>query len=254
MKLKKTILTILAVAAAGFAGMSLWFAQAVTDEEAARRFIGANPRDLSQIESFSKYRSCVGHDYRGPGLDGETEATPRSMKHYARVKPEFRGTIDRVSAFAPFDGAVSVIDDDAGEPGDQQIWLTPDTRSPRQWHFVFFHINIKPGLKKGSAVKAGELIGTASMRRGPDQAADNFDIAMKFTRPLHRPAIDMPFAHAAENVLAEHRQYGVEPGDLLISEAERDARACVIDPAINFGGTDAYFSRETSPGDYIWLK
>ena len=252
--LKKVILMILGVILAGFVGMSVWFAQAVTDEEAARRFIVANPLDLSQIESFSKYRSCMGHDYRAPGLDGEKEATPRSMKHYIRVRPQFRGTIDKVSAFAPFDGIVSVIDDDEGGPGDQQIWLTPDVIGPRQWQFVFFHMNLKPGLKKGSAVKAGELIGAASMRRGPDQATDNFDIAVKFTRPLHRPAIDAPFNHAAQNVLDEYKKYGITPESLVISEQERDAVACVIDPSINFGGSDAYFSRETSPSDHARLK
>ena len=252
--LKKIISVIIAVIALGFGGMSIWFAQDVSDEEAARRFITANPLDLSQIEGFSKYRSCMGHDFRAPNLSGEKEATPRSQKHYVMVKPKFHGTIDKVSAFAPFDGIISVVDDDLGGPGDQQIWLTPDSISPRQWHFVFFHINLKRGLEKGSAVKAGDLIGTANLRRGPENTTGNFDIAVKFTRPMHRPAIDAPLNHAVQNVLDEYREYGVSANDFIIPEKERDAVACQIDPNVNYGGPDAYFARETSPGDYLWLK
>lgn len=251
---KRVILTVATAALAGFAGMVVWQARAVTKHEASRIFITANPLDLSQIEALSKYRSCAGHDYRAPRLDGRTEATARSMKHYVKVKPEFRGTVDKISAFAPFDGVISVIDDDLGGPGDQQIWLTPDRRSPRQWQFIFFHINLRPGLEKGSTVKAGELIGTASLRRGPDAATDNFDIALKFTRPMHRPAIGAPFVHMSKNVLEEYARYGVNANALHISEEERDRAACTIDPNVNFGGPDAYFAREGMPGDYFWLK
>src|SRR3989344_2121213 len=113
-RLKKVVLIIIAAVGLGFGGMSAWFAQSVNGEEAARRFIAANPLDLSQIEAFSKYRSCMGHDFRAPNLSGEKEATPRSMKHYVMVKPEFHGTIDKVSAFAPFDGIISVVDDNLG--------------------------------------------------------------------------------------------------------------------------------------------
>ena len=252
--LKKLVFAIIAVIALGFGGMSVWFAQDVSYEEAARRFITVNPLDLSQIEGFSKYRSCMGHDFRAPSLSGEKESTPRSLKHYVMVKPKFHGTVDKVSAFSPFDGTISVIDDDLGGPGDQQIWLTPDSISPRQWHFVFFHINLKEGLKKGSAVKAGDLIGTANLRRGPDNITSNFDIAVKFTRPMHRSAIDAPLNHAVQNVLDEYREYGVSANDFIIPEKERDAVACQIDPNVNYGGPDAYFARETSPGDYLWLK
>ncbi len=253
-RFKKTVFTVVAAIVLAFGGMAVWFSQGASDEEATRRFITANPLDLSQIDGFSKYRSCMGHDFRAPNPYGEKEATPRSLKHYVMVKPQFRGTIDKVPAFAPFDGIISVVDDDLGGQGDQQIWLTPHGISPRQWHFVFFHINLKQGLEKGAPVKAGELIGTANLRRGPENATSNFDIAVKFTRPMHRPAIDAPFNHAAQNVLDEYRKYGVSASDFIIPEKERDAVACRIDPSVNYGGPDAYFSQETSPGDYLWLR
>lgn len=254
-KIFKILGIVVAIIVLAFGGMAIWFGGAVTADETKALFITTNPLDLSQIESFSKYRSCMGHDYRGPGLSGETEATPRSMKHYIRAKPQYRGTIDKVSAFAPFDGVVSVIDDDLGGPGDQQIWLTSESKSPRQWQFIFFHMNLKPGLEKGSKVKAGELIGNAALRREGNQITDNFDIAVKFTRPMHRPAIDAPFRHMAKSVLDEYKKYGVtDPSNLEISEQERDAALCVIDPNVNYGGPDAYFKRETAPSDHIVLK
>ncbi|MBI4065895.1 hypothetical protein HY412_01750 [Candidatus Kaiserbacteria bacterium] len=252
--LKKIVLIAVAAIVFGFGGMTVWFAQEVNDEEVARSFITSNPLDLSQIKGFSKYRSCMGHDFRATNLLGQKEATPRSMKHYVMTKPEFSGTTDKVSAFAPFDGVISVVDDDLGGPGDQQIWLTPNSISPRQWHFVFFHINLKQELGKGSKVKAGDLIGTANLRRGPDISTNNFDIAIKFTRPFHRPAIDAPFNHITQNVLDEYAKYGVSASDFIIPEKERDANDCKIDPSINYGGPDAYFSRNTSVGDYLWLK
>lgn len=231
------------------------FAAPLTQEELNRKFIVSNPLDLSQIAAFSKYRSCAGHDFRDPvAVTGKMENTPRSMKHYVKVRSDLMGKNGVVKAFAPFDGKIFEIDEDAGGPGDQQIWLTPDSINPRQWHFIFFHLDLDDNLKEGSPVKAGQLIGTANLRRGPDMATDNFDIAVKFTRPLRVPALDAPFNHFTQSVLDEYEKRGISAGDLIISEAERDFVACPIDPNINFGGPDVYFSREGVAGDYIWLR
>lgn len=239
----------------GFGAMSLGFAYPVTEEEANRQFIVSNPLDLSQIAAFSQYRSCAGHDFRDPTIAGKRESTPRSMKHYIKVRPEFRGTIDKVSAFAPFDGKISVIDDDLGGPGDQQVWLTPDSISPRQWHLVFFHINLDPNLKEGSPVTAGQRIGYANLARGPEGKTDNFDFAVKFTRPMHRPAVDALFNHMASNILAEYEKYGITAGDLIIPEAVRDAKLCPLLPKGQGGdGPDSYFPPEAGSKEYIFLK
>ncbi len=252
---KKILLIIAAIIFAGFGTMAVGFSYPVTDKEADQKFIIVNPLDLSQISAFSQYRSCAGHDYRGPTLNGKIESTPRSLKHYVKAKPEFRGTIDKVSAFAPFDGKISVIDDDLGGPGDQQIWLTPNSISPRQWQFVFFHINLDPSLREGSSVTAGQKIGTANLARGPEGATDNFDIAVKFTRPMHRPAVDAPFNHMASSVLAEYKKYGIEAEDLIIPEAVRDAKLCPLLPKGEGGdGPDIYFPPEAGAKEYIFLR
>ncbi len=255
----KIFLIIAAVIVVAFASMAIGFSYPVTQAEISQQFITANPLNLSQVAAFSQYRSCAGHDYRGPvAATNKIESTPRSMKHYVKVRPEFRGTTDAVAVFAPFDGIVSVVDNDLGGPGDQQIWLAPDTDtpwSPRQWQFIFFHIKLTEGLKKGSVVRAGQQIGTANLARGPEGATDNFDIAMKFTRPLHRPAIDAVFHHATPAVLAEYGEYGLTTTNFVIPESTRDQNDCPLLPRGQGGdGPDIYFPPEAGSDEYIFLK
>lgn len=227
-----------------------------TEADINEKFIVVNPLDLSQIRGLSKYRSCAGHDYRGPTMVGEKESSPRSMKHYIKVKEELAGKNGVVKAIAPFDGKISNIEkrDPERKPYDQQIWLTPNTNSivPRQWHFVFFHIDLNDELKEGSDVKAGEVIGTAYMTRGPQNYTDNFDMAVKFTRPMASPAIDLPLAHATDTVLAEYEKLGVSLSDLVITEQYRDQNLCpTTDKSL---GGDVYFPATSDPKDYIYFR
>ena len=222
-------------------------------EMLGRRFITSNPLDLSQIAGFSKYRSCAGHDFRNPVVaTDKKEETPRSMKHYMMVRDGLRGRNGVVKALAPFDGKISEIDIDMGGPQDRQIWLTPDSINPEQWHFIFFHIDMDDGLREGSAVKAGQLIGTANLMRGPDMATGNFDIAVKLTRPMRVPAVDAPFAHMSQNVLDEYEKYGISETDTIILKEKRDAAPC---PTVSGGdGPDVFFPSSWPADDVIWLK
>ncbi len=256
----KILIAILMIPVIGFGAMALGFSYQPTDKEIGWQFMTANPVDLSQIAAFSQYRSCAGHDYRHPTvMTGEFEKTPRSMKHYVKVKPEYRGTTDQVPVFAPFYGKITTIDTDLGGPNDQQIWLTPTAAnpiSPRQWQFVFFHINLDPSLRKGSIVKAGQPIGTANLARGPNRATDNFDIAMKFTRPLHQPAVDEVFTHMTPAVLAEFEPYGITAKNVTLAEADRDAHDCPLLP-LGQGGDNPetiYFPPEAGSNEYIFLQ
>lgn len=253
------LLIIVTIVIVGFLSMAFGFSYQPTQTEINQQFVTANPLDLSQVAAFSQYRSCAGHDYRAQTVKtNKVESTPRSMKHYVKVKPEFRGTKDKVLALAPFDGTIYVIDKDLGGPDDQQIWLTPKTStpwSPRQWQFVFFHINLADGLKEGSVVKAGQQIGTANLARGPQGSSDNFDIAMKFTRPMNRPAIDTVFDHLIPAVLAEYQKYGLSPNDLVIPEEVRDVNDCPLLPKGQGGdGPDIYFPPEAASNEYIFLN
>ena len=255
-KKAKWLLVIPLVIVVFFAVMAVVFSGRPTEKELTEKFIVVNPLDLSQIKGFSKYRSCMGHDYRAPiAATGVKESTPRSMKHYIKVKEEFAGKNGVVKAIAPFDGKISNIEkrDPERKSYDQQIWLTPNNNSvsPRQWHFVFFHIDLNDNLKVGSEVKAGDVIGTAYMTRGPENFTDNFDMAVKFTRPMAVPAIDLPLAHASSEVLAEYAKYGIELNDMVIEEKFRDKNLCpTIDKVV---GGDVYFISNTNSNDMVYL-
>lgn len=252
----KWLLIIPVAVIAIFAFMAIRYSGLPSKEELNEKFIVANPLDLTQIRALSKYRSCAGHDYRGPTVVSDKEPTPRSMKHYIKVKEELKGKNGIIKAMAPFDGKISNIEKNDPErtPENQQIWITPDNNSviPRQWHFIFFHIDLKEGLDVGSKVKAGEVIGTAYMTRGPENTTDNFDMALKFTRPIAAPAIELPLAHANDQVLAEYEKYGVTPSNLIISKEYRDQNLCPTTGGSLAG--DVYFSPTSDPKDYLFLK
>src|SRR3989344_246913 len=262
MKWKMIALVVVAVILLAVVAMAVGFSGPVSQAEMDDTFISANPVDLAQIAAFSQYRSCAGHDYRHPTVQtGDFEKTPRSMKNYVKAKPEFRGTVDVVKALAPFDGVISNIDNDRGGPGDQQVWLTPHTdnpASPRQWQFIFFHVNLDPSLPKGSHVTAGQRIGSANLARGPERATDNFDMAMGFTRPLHQPAGDEVFTHMTPQVLAEYAKYDITPEKLVIAEEYRDAHDCPVvsqSPAgPEYDPGTIYFSPQAGSGEYVFLK
>lgn len=253
----KWLLIIPLLILAFFGVMGVKYSGLPTQEELQEKFIVVNPIDLSQIRGFSKYRSCAGHDYRGPTVEtGEKESTPRSMKHYIKVKEELRGKNGVVKAIAPFDGTISNIEknDPERKPYDQQIWLTPKTNSkiPRQWHFVFFHIDLKDNLTEGSTVKAGEIIGTAYLTRGQENSTDNFDMAVKFTRPMAAPAIELPLAHATNEVLSEYEKRGVTLSDMVVSKNYRDQNLCPTTGESQAG--DVYFPATSDPKDFVYLK
>jgi len=242
---------LIAVFIISFSIVVFWLAQSSKESQVPKLFITANPFNLTQIRAFSKYRSCEGHDYRAPTLDGKMEKTPRSMKHYVTVRQKFRGTTGKVDLFAPFDGEVSAIKNEKSSD-DNQVWLTPNPHAVSQWQFIFFHLILDKGFKKGTSITAGQHIGTANLVRGPDGATDNFDISLKFTRPLRRPAIEAPFNHATDKVISEYKKYGIDVGDFVISKEYRDTHPCPIAPNHN-NGSEAIFPPGSRTDDYVWL-
>lgn len=253
----KWFLVIPVVIIAFFVITFIQFSTPPNEKEINEKFIVVNPLDLSQISGLSKYRSCAGHDYRGPIVQtGKKEATPRSMKHYIKMKEELAGKNGVVKAIAPFDGEIfDIVNwEEVNIPEDQNIWLTPDTneKNPRKWIFIFFHIDLKDGLEKGSKVKAGEVIGTAHLRRGPEKYTDNFDMAVKFMRPMNPPAIDLPLSHATAEVFAEYEKLGVTLPGLEIPEEYRDQNPCPTTGEVRLG--DVFFPASTDPNDWVYFK
>lgn len=213
MKHKKTLIPFLLIAL--FIGI---FLLGRNPSPADSIFIVANPFDLNQIKSISRYRSCIGHDYSGKNIDGVLEEN-RSMKHYITQISSLWNTNDQIKVYAPFDGEMyESTRDQIDRKRGRQMWLEPD--DARGWKFIFFHIDPLPELIDGGEVTAGQHIGYANVT---DNAA-NFDIALKYFKFGQK--FDSPFNHMSEGVLNEFANYGVIPQDIILSKEQRDAGRC----------------------------
>lgn len=198
------------------------------------KFIVANPVNLDQIEGISKFRSCQGHDMSGKGSNGVIEGN-RSMKHYFSPRNELREELGAIEIFAPFDG--EIVHRFWGKFGDE-IMIAPDNN--RNWALIVFHIQLVDGLKTGSRVKAGELIGHAHT-----QSRHDFDIGLTYTSgslllerilQLFRGSphfmlpkgnyMVSPFDYMSEGVLEEFKAAGFDPADLQYSQEYRDKNPC----------------------------
>lgn len=198
-----------------------------------------NPLDLAQIQKISKFRSCVGHDFSGKNVAGQTE-TLRSMKHYIDYENSLNPNLIKI--FAPFDGEISQLNNN-GSAG-QQVYISANSDSA--WNFIFFHVELLPQFNKsGASIKAGQHIGNVS-----SGAIVNFDIAMK-KFGLRRQAVDSPFNHMNAEVLAEYAAVAVTPEIIIIPKESRDADPC---PTVPGSGPDAYFPSGDKPDDWVNLE
>ena len=198
-------------------------------------FITANPLDLTQIKSLSKFRSCVGHDYSGRNAYGEKE-TDRSMKHYiAPTQPP-----GQVKIFAPFNGEVAYID--PGAVG-VRVHLSPDAASDA--NFIFFHVDLLPAFnQEGSIIIAGQHIGYVD----EDHLAVNFDIGMRIFGSNQLTV--SPFNYMSSDVLAEYSARGITLENIIKSKADRDSDPCTIKEEL---GIDSTFVND-KPDDWIELQ
>lgn len=215
--MNKKLLAIIAIVIIPIIGFFVYWS--FTHKDLGDRFITSNPIDLEQIERISQFRSCIGHDYSGYNTDGELEKN-RSMKHYLEPKTEYTDSTDKVKIFAPFDGFISEITQEQSERGSQ-VWI--DSSKTQGYYFVFFHVGLEDGLKIGSQVTSGELIGYADLEN-----AENFDIALKKVNE-HGDAIDTydsPLNHMTKSVYREYSQKGITTSTVILSKEDRDKILC----------------------------
>lgn len=119
---------------------------------------------LAAIESLTKFRSGIGHDY------SDQYETNRSMKHYYVPKPQYReqnGTDHDLKVYSPVNGEINEIFEEGhtistGEFLGYQVHITPDGYP--MFDVVLFHINILSGVSVGQQVTAGQWLGYADMR------------------------------------------------------------------------------------------
>lgn len=193
------------------------------------KYITAVPADLTQIQSISKCRSCAGHDSSGYSFERSLE-TDRSMKHYLLPVPVFQGTISKVKMFAPFDGVISKIvfeKDEIGKPGKRPKTgngISISTPVDKYVLFEFGHIYFVKDYKVGDGVKAGELIGYATL----GEKLNDFDIGLwgALWTEEKQPILGSAFDHMTDAVLAEFAKYGITPDNTKIAKEYRDTHPC----------------------------
>lgn len=215
----------------------------------------ANFVDLNKIEKISKYRSCAGHLV----IPQDGSQLRSNMKHYFWVKKEFIKD-NTVEIYAPYHGYVSTLYKDEKENLEGEIWISPKKIFALlppfgMWNFSVQHINVRPNLKVGSEVKAGELIGYAALT---DKAGDSFDIVYaKLSIPPKRidnwsspyGDLDSVFNHMDDNVFALYRQKGIpSKEDLLIGKEQRAQSPC------KYNGSGPNFILQEGQDDWSEFK
>lgn len=206
--------------------------------------------DLNIVKQITKYRSCAGH----ATIPQDGRELKRNMKHYFRLYPENKKE-NFVELFAPYDGHIALI-------LDEEIWVAPEKKSwlnlfpINQWMFSVIHIKPKEGLKIGTKVKAGELIGYGTFLKYPE-FDPSFDIVYgtisipprkidNWSSPYGN--LDSIFNHMSKEVLAEYKQKFVTPENIIISKEERDSDPCV------YRDKGPYFAPKNGSGESVDLK
>ena len=202
------------------------------------KYITAVPVDLNQINSISKYASCSGHNRDGYTFD-KTLVSNLSLKHYWYPIASLQGTTDKVKVFAPFDGTVSVIQLEADKGGlgrpQNGNGLGLSTSIDKNVVFSFGHIYFTKQYKLGDNVKAGDLLGFASMS---DPGFDfDIDLVGKSRAANNSEILGSIFDHMTKEVLATFAEHGITPSNMKISLAERQSHPC--DFSVGTGRTTA---------------
>lgn len=214
----------------------------------------ANFVELSKIEKISKFRSCAGHTT----VPQDEREMKRNMKHYFWVKAKYMGS-DTVEIYSPYDGYVTSVREDRADGLEGEIWIAPKDMfvilpPVGRWMFSIQHINVLPGLKRGSEVKAGQVIGHAAVAT---KNRETFDIVFakggifpkkidNWTGPF--TDLDSVFNHMSKNVLAEFTARGLNAKEAIISKESRDQNPCV------YKDNGPYFLNQDNRDNWIILN
>jgi len=196
-------------------------------EEAQVPEITSAPWDFNTTYAVSYFRSGVGHDYTYHAWDGEV---CRSMKHYINFPYVVNGVVTRsipeknerkINLYAPFDGVFSIRMPgiDPTNPNRKVLGIELQVHSAENhfWYIRFMHVDAIPGLKSGSRVKSGELIGSVGPR-------DAFDISYEANIEGKKVAYLSVFAKMTPNVFAPFSKLGMKQNDFILTSAQADAK------------------------------
>ena len=179
----------------------------VNYENAIPQFIESNYLDLNKIDSISKFRSGMGHDY------SDDFESCRSMKHYFSPNVE---DYSQIEIFSPADGVVVSMVESNG------IRINIKSSEYPEYQFIIFHINPLPDLEIGDTVSAGEQIGNhINNTTISDIAVQRFVLHDGiFKRQLLSYFEVMTDEHFNANYLGPEI---ISRSDLIINLTERDA-------------------------------
>lgn len=123
------------------------------------------------------------------------------------------------------------------------------------WQFSVQHIDVRKDLRRGSEVKAGELLGFAALS---SERGDSFDIVYgkmsmipkkidNWTAPF--TDLDSIFNRMSDEVFAKYQQKGVtSKEELIISKEKRDQALC------EYQGEGPYFNNQFAEDNWTILK
>jgi hypothetical protein len=173
--------------------------------------------DLGQYAAVSKFRSCEGHDFSGPNVQGDAESG-RSMKHYLQARPDLVGSTGKLTVWAPFSGRVEMLETDQR---GHRLGIVDATHP--NWMMLFFHTDPAAGLQVGSTVTGGQTVGYGNLAGG-----ENFDVTLKWSPGgnSQQERWDSPILHLTDAVAADFARHGLTPDTLVISKSDRDASPC----------------------------
>lgn len=248
--MKRKILTVLGVLLFVLIAVIFFSIQSAQNEPPPE--ILANFTNLDKIEKISKYRSCAGH----VTVPQDEREVRRNMKHYFWVKPEFN-KVSEVEIYSPYDGYVTDIRDEPELNLEGEIWIRAKSNLVflpplRVWQFSVQHIDIRKDLKRGSEVKAGELLGYAALS---EKRGNSFDIVYgkmgiptkkidNWTDPF--ADLDSVFNHMQDQVFSQYQKKGiVSKQDLIISKETRDKNLC------EYQGEGPYFNNQFSEDNWV---
>ncbi|HTI97962.1 MAG TPA: hypothetical protein VL527_03585 [Dongiaceae bacterium] len=173
------------------------------------RFAASNYIELSKIQSISRFRSGLGHDY------SDDFESCRSMKHY--FVP--RSGVDRsgIQIFSPVGGTVFRMEPEQTANSGVQVWLK-SSEYPA-FYFVLFHMNPLAGLSPGAAVTAGQNLGT---HINSDVVLYS-DIAVRVDTPTGLKLVSY-FEVMTDTLFSAYQSRGVSTRSaLIITREARDA-------------------------------
>jgi hypothetical protein len=176
------------------------------DKDGIPKFVNTNYIELSKIDSISKLRSSVGHDY------SDSYEQCRSMKHYFMPKTSVDWAM--VKIYSPVSGTITRVEPES--IGGTKIEIASDDYPA--FRISIFHINLQGTRNVDDKISAGELLGT---HIGSQTYSD---VSVIVNDPTKQVRMVSWFDVITDNVFSEYSARGVSSRSaMMISKSERDA-------------------------------